>query len=149
MLAPTLRPRGWKTAIAIQLFVTAAALAYWGLWFSPHRGLIASQDTDVYLAFQNAFPVADGFLVFACLAGAHALIRFKSTALLWVLLASSSSLYLGALDIAFNFQNRVYSAPTGSMAIEVALNLMSLGFGGWGVWFGWSNRHSFLGQERA
>jgi hypothetical protein len=134
------RPNGWKTAVGIQLFASVAAAAYWGVWYFGDHAALASQSSVTYLAFQNAFPLADAWLVFTCLAGCRALINRSLSALVWVLLAGSSSIYLGLIDITFNLENRVYlEAPASSLAVEVALNLLSLGLGGWGIWFGWQN----------
>ncbi len=89
--------------------------------------------------------MADGWLVFCCLAGAHALLRRSPRALLWVLLAGSASIYLGLIDITFNVGNGVYREASGpSLGIEIALNILSLGLGAWGLLFCWHNRLAFL-----
>lgn len=143
------RPRGWKTAIGIQLFASVAAAAYWGVWYLGDRATIASQNTATYVAFQNAFPIADAWMVLCCLVGAWALFHRKSHALMWVLLAGSASIYLGLIDITFNVGNGVYREAVGSsLWIELCLNVLSLGMGGWGIWFGWRNRFVFLERSR-
>ena len=137
---------GWKTAVAIQLFATVAAAGYWGVWYLGDRAAIASQNTATYIAFQNAFPIADAWLVVCCLAGAWALVQRKAIALMWVLLAGSASIYLGLIDITFNVSNGVYREAMGaSLWVEVALNVLSLGLGSWGIAFGWSKRFALLG----
>ena len=46
-----MRPSGWKTAVAIQIFASAAAAAFWGVWFLGDRSAIAIQSNESYVNF--------------------------------------------------------------------------------------------------
>jgi hypothetical protein len=76
------------------LLVAAAVLiaAYWAAWFA-HRSLVASETTVPYMQFENAFPLADGWLALCLVAGAWCLQVRRRAALLW-LLAGGGGLYL-------------------------------------------------------
>ena len=68
--------------------------------------------------------------------GAWALRRRKASALFWLLVGGSASIYLGLMDVLFDLENGVYAAPkgdVGAVVTEVAINLLSLGIGGWAL----------------
>jgi hypothetical protein len=146
MLAPTPRPSGWRLAIALQLFAFAATALYWIIWFFINRAWLANQDTPAYYAFENAFPLADAWMALASLGGAITLYRRHATALLFMLLAGSASIYLGLLDVLFNLENGVYAAASGaSLAVEVVINLLSFAIPIYIIAFAWRARHALLG----
>ena len=45
------------------------------------------------------------------------------------LVCAGALLFLGGLDISFNFQNEIYLTWSFDMALEVAVNIWCLGFG--------------------
>lgn len=53
--------------------VAALVVAYWVAW-ALHRSLVASETGVAYTQFEEAFPLADGFLVLCLLAGACCLV---------------------------------------------------------------------------
>ncbi len=134
--------------MGIQLFVPAAAAAYWGIWFFGDRTWVASRSDEGFTAYEGAFPLADVWLVGCCLAGAWALIRRSASALLWILLAGSASIYLGLLDVLFNLQHGIYAESGAGLLVEGALNALSLGLGAWGIRFGWMHRAGLLAMGR-
>ncbi len=142
------RPRGWVLAFVLMLFGTVSTLAYWSIWFLVDRSLIANANTDTYYAFENAFPLADLFMAASSLAGAVALFRRHPTALLWMLLAGSSSIYLGLMDVLFDLQNGIYAAHTGMrLVIEIAINVLAFAIPIYGIAFAWRARFRLLGCE--
>ena len=105
---------------------------------SSHVALIANQASDTYVAFQNAFLLADCWLVGVCALGAWAILARRPTWSLWVMLGASSSVFLGLMDVCFNFENGIYASARGpALALEVLLNALALGFGVWGAQLGW------------
>jgi hypothetical protein len=145
MPAPASRPAGWRLAIALQLLAVVATALYWIIWF-VNRAWLANQDTPAYYAFENAFPLADAWMALASLAGAIALLRRHATALLFMLLAGSASIYLGLLDVLYNLENGVYAGATGaSLAVEVVINLASFAIPIYIIAFAWRARHVLLG----
>ncbi len=131
-------PRAQRVALGIQVFVVVAASLYWALWYGGGRALIANQASDTYVAFQNAFLLADCWLVGVCALGAWAILARRPTWSLWVMLGASSSVFLGLMDVCFNFENGIYASARGpALALEVLLNALALGFGVWGAQLGW------------
>ena len=60
--------------LGIALLILTATLAYWVLWFAD-RGIVASEHTAQYIAFEQAAPLADGWLLLTALAAAMHLWR--------------------------------------------------------------------------
>lgn len=146
----TEEPRHLRLTLGLVIAAFVALVAYWFVWFFVDRESLASLDTPAYYAFENAFPAADAWLATACALGAWALWKRRGTALFWLLVGGSSSVYLGLMDVLFDLENRVYLAPkgdVGAVVTEAAINVASLGIGAWALWFGWHSRRWFLGRE--
>lgn len=122
--------------LVIALWVSVAMIvAYWVLWFVD-RGLVASLDTDAYVAFENAFPISDAWLAIACGAAAITLQRGHRTRTFWIICAGSAALYLTGMDVLYDLENRVYAAGTPAIP-EILINLASLTLAVWSLRVGY------------
>lgn len=140
---------GAAAAFWIMALTVLAMIAYWGIWFFVNRDWLATAHTPEYYAFENAFPVADGFMTVVSLLGAIALRQRKPSAVLWMLVGGGASVYLGCMDVLFDLEHGIYLAPTGDwggVAVEVLVNLATLLAGGWILRFAWKNRNALLGR---
>jgi hypothetical protein len=140
-------PRFLRLTLGLVLIGFVALLAYWVIWFFVNREWLASLDTPSYYVFENSFPAADAWLAVSCGMAAWALWRRGASALFWLLVGGSSSIYLGLMDVLFDLENAVYAAPKGdwgAVGTEIAINVFSLGVGAWALWFGWKHRRYFL-----
>jgi hypothetical protein len=145
MKPATPRPRGWLLAFILMLFGTVSTAVYWSIWFFVDRSLIANQNTDVYFAYENAFPLADLWMASTSLAGAIALYRRHGTTLLWMLLAGSSSIYLGLMDVLFNLENGIYAVHSGfRLVLEFGINILAFAIPTYGIVFAWRSRFQLL-----
>ncbi len=90
--------RGRRFMIGLLWFGSLATFAYWIIWFGVDRTWLATADTPAYYTFENAFPIADGWMAVTGALGAVALQRRQASALLWMLLAGSASLYLAGME---------------------------------------------------
>ena len=123
-------PRGGRFIIGVLLFGVITTTAYWVVWFGIDRDILASAHTGAYYAFENAFPLADAWMVAAGIAGILALLRRRASALLWTSAAGAISIYLGLLDVLFDLENGIYRAPESSgVIIEIAINVLTLTMG--------------------
>ena len=150
LLVEPVRPRFSRLTLGLVLIAFAALLAYWVIWFFVNRDWLANLDTPAYYAFENAFPAADGWLALACACGAWALWKRRPSALFWLLVGGSASVYLGLMDVLYDLENGIYGAPRGdwgAVATEVIINAYALGVGVWALRFGWVNRAYFLARE--
>jgi hypothetical protein len=135
--------------IGLLWFGSLATLAYWIVWFGVDRSWLATADTPAYYAFENAFPVADGWMAVTGALAAVALQRRKATALLWMPLAGSASVYLAGMDVLFDLENGIYRARNGfgNVAVELFINVGCLAGGIAIVVFAWRHRRYFLSLE--
>jgi hypothetical protein len=123
-------PRGSGLILAVISFGVLATLAYWLVWFAVDREILASAHTDSYYAFENAFPVADSWMVACGVLAALALVRRRASSLLWIIAAGATSIYLGLLDVLFDLENGIYRSPDSTgVCVEIAINVLTLAFG--------------------
>ena len=68
------------------LLLAAALLiaAYWLAWL-VHRSLVASETGTAYTQFEDAFPLADGWLALCLVAASYCLWTARRAALFWLL----------------------------------------------------------------
>jgi hypothetical protein len=140
-------PRHLHLTLGLVSAAFVAMIAYWTIWFFVNRGWLASLDTPSYYVFENSFPAADGWLTVACGFGAWALWKRRASALFWLLVGGSASVYLGLMDVLFDLENGVYKAgDPGAVVTEALINVYSLGVGVWAMRFGWRHRAWFLAR---
>jgi len=141
-------PRHYRLTLGLVLAAFAALVAYWVIWFFVDRSWLANMDTQPYYVFENAFPAADGWLAVACAAGAWALWKRRPSALFWLLAGGSASVYLGLMDVLFDLENGIYHSPdTGSVAVELFINVGCLAGGAAIIHFAWKHRRYFFSLE--
>jgi hypothetical protein len=115
----------------LELLTAAGLFLYWVLYFTT--GVAPEHPPRGYFVFQNSFTVADlilaALLVRAAtlLLGGDPIRRVMGRGL--SLVCAGALLFLGGLDISFNFQNHIYLIWSFDMALEVAVNIWCLGFG--------------------
>ena len=120
------------------LIVTAiVTVAYWVNYFTG--GDVKTIDARWYTAFEDAFPVADGWLAATSLLAGIGLWRGLRWAGAMGLLAGSALLYLAAMDITFDVENGLYALVPSSaqMQLELLINVWSLALGVWTVAASW------------
>ncbi|MDE3044234.1 MAG: hypothetical protein KGJ10_05345 [Acidobacteriota bacterium] len=110
--------------VALLCYGAAALIvAYWVAWFA-RRSLVATSTTPTYLAFEQAFPLADGFIVVALVAGARALARGSSRAVLFLLLGAGAGFYLGAMDVLYDLEHGVWAQGANGL-VELTINVVT------------------------
>jgi hypothetical protein len=141
---------GLRFMIWLLWFGALATLAYWIVWFGIDRSWLATADTPTYYTFENAFPLADGWMAVTAALGAIALQRRRQSALLWMLCAGSASLYLSGMDILFDLQNGIYRihGNAGDVAVELFINVGCLLGGAAIVAYAWRHRHFLIALPR-
>jgi hypothetical protein len=121
--------------------------AYWAAWFGA-RSLVASETRPAYYEFENAFPVADAWVVLCLLGAARSLVRRSELALAWLLMGAGAGVYLFCMDILYDLEHRIWWKSAGG-SLEAAINLVtlmySLGLGRWA----WRHRMELLAAGQA
>ena len=115
---------------------------YWTLWYVD-RDSIASEHTDAYYAFENAFPLADLWLGLACIAALVALVRQHPSALLWLLSGGGAALYLGCMDLLYDLEHGIF-AKGGEGAFEAVIVALTWIFAITVLSWSWRHRSDLL-----
>jgi MYXO-CTERM domain-containing protein len=143
--APSADVPGRRFIIGVVVFGVVATVAYWVVWFGVDREILASAHTESYYAFENAFPVADGWMVVTGIAATVALVRRRASALLWCTAAGTTSIYLGLLDVLFDLENGIYRSPdAGAVAVELTINVLTLALGVVVLAWAWRRRRKLV-----
>jgi hypothetical protein len=130
------------------LLVVAAGVAvlYWVAWFA-HRSLVASVHTPAHYQFENAFPLADGWLVLCLLGAAISLWVGRPSALFWLLAGGGAGLYLFAMDTLYDLEHGIWGKGSNGL-VELGINIvtlvLSVGILGWA----WLRRQPLLQSVR-
>ena len=115
----------WRQrVIGLLLFTSTLLVAYWVAWFAD-RGILTSDHTAQYIAFEQSFPLADGWLLGAALLSASQLWRRRPSALMWLLVLGGAGVYLCAMDGLYDLEHGIYSKGHGG-AIELAINILTV-----------------------
>lgn len=112
-----------RRLIGACLTLAAVIAAYWALWFT-HRSLVASSTGSVYVNFEQAFPLADAFIVLFLLLSARALARRSPSAVLFLLLGAGAGFYLGGMDVLFDLEHDIWSRGANGL-VELAINIVT------------------------
>jgi len=120
------RPPALGVVVALLVVVAVVTAAYWTNFFTS--GAVQVRADSTYLAFERALPLADGWMAGCALLAVLDLWRGRSWGLLCGLLAGSSLVYLGCLDLLFNNSNN-YALESGAMPVEIVTNAGSLVIG--------------------
>ncbi len=133
----------WRPRLTRLLILTSVLLAaYWVLWFTD-RGVVASDLTSGYVAFEQSFPLADAWLAGAALLAAVQLWRRHPSALMWLMVVGGAAMYLCAMDVLYDLQHGIYGKSHGGsteLAINIATAALSIGV----IRFAWRFRQQLL-----
>ncbi|MGD2295599.1 MAG: hypothetical protein PVF22_07160 [Candidatus Aminicenantes bacterium] len=121
---------GLKIAAVLELVLAAGIVSFWIAYFSADIVQISDPVLkQKYLAFESAFPVADGYLSIVLVIGGIGLLRKKSFGRLFSLIGAASLIFLGLLDVSFNTLHGIYCLGFVEAAMNLAINLICLGSG--------------------
>lgn len=119
--------RGDRIHAAAMTAAAIAAAAYWVEYFT--KGRVRNSDDTSYVAFEDAFPAADGYMALCFLAAAHDLRHRRPAAVPTGIAAGSAMVFLGAMDTLWNLEHGNYRRMTPEMTVETAINVASFLFG--------------------
>lgn len=118
------------------LVAATLTTAYWVVWFTQ-RSWIASSTDAAYESFENAFPLADGWLVLCCLLAARAVHRGLPAARPWLLCAGSAGVYLAGMDVLYDLENGVWWEGGGGGLVELGINALTVVGSAFALRLGW------------
>jgi hypothetical protein len=139
-VAVTTRER--RTLAAVLLVAAVLIALYWIAWLA-HRSLVASETSPSYTQFEDAFPLADGWLALCLVAAAFCLVTTRRAALFWLLAGGGAGLYLFGMDVLYDLQHHIWGKG-GNGLVELAINLVTLGLSLFVLRWAWVRRHTLL-----
>jgi len=142
------RPHEINIVIGIGVFAITVITAYWITWFTAPE-LIQSRtpealDYQVYVNFEQAFPLADGFIAIAALIGVIGLWRMKSWGFLSMMLAAGGAIFLGLMDLLYDIQHSMFVPLNAETTIELIIVILTLSLGPIMTALLWRRRKDFI-----
>ena len=126
----------------VLLAVALLIVAYWVAWLA-RRSLVASATGAGYVQFEDAFPLADGWLALCVVAAAFCLLTARRAALFWLLAGGGAGLYLCAMDVLYDLQHGIWGKG-GNGVMELAINVATLGLSVFLLHWAWVHREALL-----
>ncbi len=136
-----------RTVQAMLVVAIVLDVAYWTIWLT-HRDWIASEQREAYYEFESAFPLADLWLLVACVLALVTLRRRRESALFWLLCAGSAGLYLFAMDLLYDLENGIFTQGAGG-AVEAVIVVLTLVFSVTVLTWSWRHRGELLSGKEA
>ena len=126
------------------LLLAAALLiaAYWLAWL-VHRSLVASESGTAYTQFEDAFPLADGWLALCLVAASYCLVTARRAAVFWLLAGGGAGLYLFAMDVFYDLQHGIWGKGANGV-VELVINLVTLALSLFVLRWTWVRRDALL-----
>jgi hypothetical protein len=132
-----------RTAVITALVVGSLMMvAFWVAWFSS-RDLVASDTTTSYYDFENAFPLADLWVLVALVGALLALRRQSPLALFWLLVGGGAGIYLACMDTLYDVEHGIWGKGGGG-AIELVIVVVTFVFSIGLLRWSWRRRHTLL-----
>jgi hypothetical protein len=132
-----------RRVIALLLGSAVIMVTYWLLWFAA-RGVVASNHRSAYYEFENAFPLADGWITFCLLAAAWSLWHRRAAALLWLLAGGGAGVYLFGMDVLYDIERGIWWRSGAGGVIEAAINVLTLAVSVGLLRWAWTRRASLV-----
>ncbi len=112
----------------LMLLAAAGTLAYWLVYFTS--GATHVREDAVYLAFEDAFPLADGWMALCYLLAVIALLRQRPATVFWGLSAGSAMVFLASMDLLFDLEQvHLHAGVSAEMWVEIAIVASCYGIG--------------------
>ena len=114
-------------------------VGYWVGFFTGES--VRTTDDPAWLDFEKALVLADGYMDVVGLAAAVQLWRGRPSAVALGIAAGSAVTFLGLMDVLYNLQHGKYADRSSAMALEAAVNVISLTLGPFTMVRLWQARH--------
>ena len=132
-----------RRVIVVLVVSVVLMFAYWIAWYAD-RSLVASNTRSAYYEFENAFPLADGWLTVALIGAAWSLTRRSPMALFWLLAGGGAGLYLFGMDVLYDLENGIWWNSGAGGVIELVINILTLVVSTWLLRWAWLRRTALL-----
>jgi hypothetical protein len=117
-------------------------IAYWVTWLA-RRSLVATETGPGYTSFEDAFPLADGWLAACLVAASFCLLTARRGALFWLLAGGGAGLYLFGMDVLYDLEHGIWGKGANGV-IELVINFVTLGLSVFVLRWAWLHRDALL-----
>lgn len=117
----------FKTTAYLAIVTGIGILLFWIAFFTV--GLAPENPPACYFAYEHSFPLPDTVLAIALISGGILAIKKGVRALYVLLPASGGLIFLGLLDMAFNWQNGMYTISVMDGVLNAFINIWCVVFG--------------------
>jgi hypothetical protein len=131
-----------RAMVGLLLAVALVIAGYWLAWLL-HRSLVASETGAAYTQFEDAFPLADGWLALCLVAASYCLWTARRAALFWLLAGGGAGLYLFAMDVTYDLQHGVWGKGANGV-MELVINVVTLALSLFVLRWIWVRRDALL-----
>jgi len=142
------RPREVNLVVGLGIFTVVAAVLYWTAWFLAPETIQArspdAQDYQIYVNFEQAFPLADSWLAIAALIGVVGLWKMRAWGFLFGLLGGSAAIFLGLMDLLYDLQHNMFVPFTSQAGTELVIVLLLLLVSPLQIYLLWRRRRMFM-----
>jgi hypothetical protein len=122
----------------LQIFLVIGFIGVW-IYLLKYE-LKSPERSETSRAFEKAFPVPDlGWLTPVLAISAVGLLMNQWFGVFFTIVAGSSLIFLGLLDISFNLQNGGYKGKTWDIIFNLVINLICVVYGPLFLVYGWMN----------
>jgi hypothetical protein len=127
--------------------ILATAL-YWTMWFTA-PGVVQtfppqSPQYSGYVTFEQAFLLADSWLILSSLIAVVGLWKMRDWGLFFALLNAGSLVFLGSMDLLYDLQHAVFVPFTLGGGIELFIVLSVFGINTFDLVFFWTHRRALV-----
>jgi len=117
----------YKSAAYLAIVTGIGILLFWIAFFTV--GLAPENPPECYFAYEHAFPLPDTILAIALITGGIFALKQGVRAIYVLLPASGGLIFLGLLDMAFNWQNGMYTISVMDGLLNACINIWCVVFG--------------------
>lgn len=132
----------------IGIFAFIGLVTYWIMWFTVPQFIQSrmpdAPDYATYIAFEQAFPLEDGYVAVAALIGVIGLWQMKTWGFLSMLLGSGGVLFLGLMDLLYDLEHQMFIPFNAGSIIELLIVIFFLLLGSIVTTLLWKHRKKFL-----
>jgi len=142
------RPLGVNFVIGVGILIVVGVVLFWATWFLAPESIQArspdAPDYQIYVSFEQAFILADCWIVISLLIGIVGLWRMRDWGFLFALLAGGGGIFLALMDLLYDLQHGMFVPLTSEAATELIIVLLTLSLTPLSIYLLWRHRRMFI-----
>ena len=134
--------------IGSAIFAFTGLSIYWIVWFTMPQ-LVQLQipnasDHLVYINFEQAFPLADSYIIISLIIGTIGLLQMKSWGFLATMLGCGAVIFLGLMDLLYFLEHNTVFPLDAQKCVELLIIITVLSLDPFIIKLLWKNRKEFM-----